>query len=550
MSDQDQAAQLEYLTERLAELELQLEDREYLRLGHDLEREFSREALRQINRLARLFYLKNPLIGRGVNVQAHYVFGQGINIRARAAMVNNVVQAFLDDPANRSELTSHQARMQKEVELTLFGDLFFVFFVNKATGRVRVRTIVHDEVEDIICNPEDAKEPWFYKRVWMVQILDLDTGQTKTEQRTAYYPDWRYRPADKPQTIGGKPVMWDTPVYHVKDGALSDMKFGLSQVYASLDWAKAYKKFLEDWATIVRAYSRFAWNLTTKGGAKGVTAARTKLGTTYGAGAETNPPPVTGSTFIASEGTKMEPIRTAGATTSAEDGRRLLLMVAAGTGLPESFFGDVSVGTLATAKSLDRPTELKMVARQTFWGDIHREILSFVVLCAVLATGGELKGTVSYDADGKPAVLLPPDPDQMDPETGEPTGEPADPAVDVTFPPILEHDVNTAVGAIVDAATLKGSQSAGTMDDRTLSRLLLQALGVDDIDEILDKLFPPGQEEEPSQPEGEPDEDDDTQPAAEREADTAMSMMVEAVRELREALQAYARKHGSAPAGA
>jgi hypothetical protein len=287
--------------------------------------------------------------------------------------------------------------------------------------------------------------------------------------------------------MAGIPIMWDMPVYHVKVGALPDMQFGVSEVYAALDWAKAYTKFLEDWATITRAYSRFAWQLKVPGGAAQIAAAKAKLNTTVtDSESETNPPPITGSTFIAGAGTDMQPVRTAGATVSMEDGRRLMLMVAATVGLPESFFGDVSVGTLATARSLDRPTELKMRNRQSLWESIFTDIFWYVLEQAVRA--GALTGTAIDDEDGVPMLDLGIDED----------GEPIDNTVHVTFPPVLEHDVAASVAAITQAATLGGAGVlAGTIDQETVSRMLLTALGERDIDATLEAMYPEVPEEQP-----------------------------------------------------
>lgn len=532
--------QNELLVERLAELELALEDQGWRRLTGEDEKEFSRQGLRDINRLARLFYLKNPLIQRGVDVQVHYVFGQGVNVGAENQLVNDVVQVFWDDAKNQAELTSHQSREAKERELQLFGNLFFVFFT-AGNGRVRVRTINVDEIEDIITDPDDAKSPWFYRRVWQQQ--ELDGESTRHE---VLYPDWRYAPKQRGAPAGFD-VRWDTPVYHVRTGGLSDMRFGVSEVYAALDWARAYKEFLEDWATLTRAYSRFAHKLTTPGGKAGVAAAKAKLATTYGnsgTGMETNPAPVVGSTFIAGAGTDISPMRIGGANVSAEDGRRLLLMVAAAVGLPESFFGDVSVGTLATAKSLDRPTELKMRSRQTLWAGVLGNILGYAVLRAVKA--GVLKGTITEDDDGTPTIELETDPD---------TGEPRDPTVQVTFPPILEHDIVESISSIVDAATLKGSQPAGTIDERTVSRMLLSALGEPDVDKLLDAMYPedydPMKDEEPEEEPEEPEDGEvDPEIDGEETVPAAEAMMTEAVRELRDAVKGFVEKHAGTAAAA
>jgi len=527
LSENEQALQWqnEFLVERLTELELQLENEGWQVLTGGMDRELSRDALRTINRLARLNWLKNPLIQRGVNVQSYYVFGQGLEITANDDEINDMVQKFLDDAKNQTELTSHQALLLKEAELTLFGNLFFVFFVNAKTGHIRVRTVPVDEIDEILTNPEDAKDPWWYKRTYEERGLD---GKAST--KTVYYRDWRYEGSERPTSGEISPA----PMFHVKVGCLSDMRFGVSEVYAALDWARAYKNFLEDWSTIVRAYSRFAWqvNVQTKAG---MVAARSKLRTTVSDGvAETNPSPVTGSSFIGTPGTNIQPIRTAGATTSAEDGRRLLLMVAASAGLPESFFGDVSVGTLATARSLDRPTELKFVSRQTLWGDTLQAILYYALVQAVRA--GEIKGNIISDDDGVPQLELPP---VVNPDTGE--MEERDLSFNVSFPPVLEHDVTTAVDSIVKAATLGGSAMAGTMDKRTVTRLLLTALGEDNIDELLDIIYPPDEEgdtneeeEEPGSepPEGAPTTDeDDLMPPEQEES------FEEAVKELRDAIR-------------
>lgn len=512
MSDMSQYDDtIELLSEQIAALELALEDVSWTRLAAQTDMEFSREGLRRICELAHIFYLKNPLIKRAVNVQADYVFGQGITIQAEDTTVDRAVRDFIDDSKNRAELTRQQAQLEKEIELAISGNLFFVFFTNPATGRVRVRTIPVAEIEEIICNPEDAKDPWFYKRVWNEIRFDAESGTSGNVTRTAYYPDWHYAPEEKPGTIGGQPVQWDSPVYHVKVGGLADMRFGVPEVYAGLDWAKAYVEFLEDWATLTRAYSRFAWQLTTKGGKRGIAAARAKLGSTAGmVSGETNPPPVTGSIFVGDESTSMTPIKTSGATVSAEDGRRLMLMVAATVGLPESFFGDVSVGTLATAKSLDRPTELKFRSRQTLWGDVFKEILDFVILKAVKA--GTLEGTIIPEDDGTPRVEL---------EIPGQGRKSASSVVRVEFPPILEHDVAASVNAIVSAATLGGMEPAGTIDERTVSRMLLQALGADEVENLLNIIYPA--DDEGDSGEGEPEETE--------------AAVMEAVRALREALK-------------
>jgi len=474
--------------ERLAELELHLEDQGWQTLSGTTDKEFSRAGLRKINNLARLYWLKNPLIRRAILTQVQYVFGQGINIQARHPMVDEVIQAFLNDNKNKSELTEHQAYMVKETELQCFSNIFFVFFVNKYNGQVRIRTIPMDEIEDIVCNPEDAKDPWFYLRTWTVSGTDITTGQNVSKTSSAYYPDWRYKPNKMPKKIGGIPVKVDTPIYHVAVNKLSDMKFGVSEIYSAIDWAKAYKEFLEDWATIVRAYARFAWKLTTKGGAAGVSSAKAKLGTTLGTGTETNPPPVTGSTFLSTEGVKIDPIKTAGATTKAEDGRFLRLMVSSATGIFEHYLtGDPSTGNLATAKAMELPMLIMFRDRQQLWTSVLKAILDYVIDQAV---GKQIPGSIEKDVYGEDIVVLANDKENEDEALRD---KPIDRSIDIDFPSILE-DIETRVNAVVAAATLDGKPLAGTLEIKLVTRLVLEALGLDDIDKIMAEMYPPEEE--------------------------------------------------------
>lgn len=465
--------------ESYAALELALEDWGWTRLGIQGTHEFTREGLRRITQLARIMYLKNPLIQRGVNVQTYYVYGQGMNVSAEDEGVNEILQEFLGDAKNQAELTTHEARIEKERDLQVEANLFFCFFTNVTTGRVRVRSIPFDEITEVITSPDDAREPWYYKREWVQEGFDVSSGRTTTEPQVVYYPDWRHRPAprDRPKTIGRHPVAWDTPVYHVRTGGLSRMRFGVSEVYAAIDWARAYKEFLENWSTIVKAYSRFAWRAAGMSTQSAVDAMKERLGATTSAGARanTNPPPVVASTLLEPGSVRMEPVRTAGATTSASDGRHLKLMVAMVFGLPETFFGDTSVGNLATAKTLDRPTELKMLSRQTLWANIHRNIIDYVLAAAVRA--GRLSGSATEEDDGTPRLEL----------------AAGDPGIRIAFPPVLEHETEAAVNAIVKAATLGGTELAGTIELPLVARMLLDALGEQDVDEVIERQFPAGE---------------------------------------------------------
>lgn len=464
----------ELLQERIAELELALDDVGYERIGDsNFDKQFTKASIDKIAAMARMYWLKNPLIKRAVATQANYVFGQGVDVVAADEDVQTVVDAFMEDSKNRAELTGEQAMLTKETELQVTSNLFFTFFTDPLNGATRVRTIPLSEITRIIYNPDDSKEPWYYYRQWQ---QPKEPGSQKYEMHQAMYPDINYMPkGGLPKHFNGIEVMALNPVYHVKTNCLSDMEYGVSEIYAAIDWAKAYKDFLEDWYTIVKSLSKFAWKATSKSGATGMAQAKQVLEGAINGGS--NPmnsdlPGQAAQVWMSSDNFDLAPMPKSGATVAVDDGRRALLMVCAATGIYEHYFGDPSTGNLATAKAMEQPMLLMFQERQELWTDVFNTILGYVVNQSALKPGGKLRGVMSFNDYGESYV-----------DMGD-----TDRSVDVKFPPILQEDVNERIDAIVKSVTLSGQTPANTIDLKTATTQMLTALGEDT--DIVDKLFP------------------------------------------------------------
>lgn len=464
----------ELLQERIAELELALDDVGYERIGDsNFDKQFTKASIDKIAAMARVYWLKNPLIKRAVATQANYVFGQGVDVVAADEDVQTVVDAFMDDSKNRAELTGEQAMLTKETELQVTSNLFFTFFTDPLNGATRVRTIPLSEITRIIYNPDDSKEPWYYYRQWQ---QPKEPGSQKYEMHQAMYPDINYMPkGGLPKHFNGIEVMALNPVYHVKTNCLSDMEYGVSEIYAAIDWAKAYKDFLEDWYTIVKSLSKFAWKATSKSGATGMAQAKQVLEGAINGGS--NPmnsdlPGQAAQVWMSSDNFDLAPMPKSGATVAVDDGRRALLMVCAATGIYEHYFGDPSTGNLATAKAMEQPMLLMFQERQELWTDVFNTILGYVINQSALKPGGKLRGVMSFNDYGESYV-----------DMGD-----TDRSVDVKFPPILQEDVNERIDAIVKSVTLSGQTPANTIDLKTATTQMLTALGEDT--DIVDKLFP------------------------------------------------------------
>jgi hypothetical protein len=328
MSEQLNTAQImnEILSENIHRLELQLEDEGWREMGGELEQEFSRHGLDLLMDLSRAMYLANPLINRAVNVTGYYVWAQGVTIQATDEQVQSmVVEPMQDDYTNGDELFGIQARLLTEVDQMVDGNIFLGLPTNEQTGEVYVRAIPANQIRDIISKPGDRAVVMFYRREWNERVLNETTGAVESKARTALYPDWRYFPARRPERFGEMEVMWNSPVIHRRTGGLKQMRFGIPEVYSAIPWARAYKGFLEDWHTIAKSLSRFAWQAVAQGKGK---AARTKkkVQATTPEEFEEKPWPNRekgpGAMFIAGEGDSISPIPKTGATMSADDSRR------------------------------------------------------------------------------------------------------------------------------------------------------------------------------------------------------------------------------------
>jgi hypothetical protein len=466
--------EIEILRESVADLELAMDDAGWRSLTAGMDEEFSRAGLTTIARNARVFAIANPLIKRGLAVRQAYVFGQGVEIAARAngqedgqQDVNAVIRAWWQDEGNQAAVTGSQAQETLERAIGTDGNVFIACFTSPRTGYVQMRTILFDEVTDIVTNPEDASEPWFYKREWSSRGLN-EQGRLVDTRRTEYYPALRYRPARRIKFLDGHPVNWDSPVYHVRVGGLAGWKFGIGDAYSALTWARAYRDFLADWATLVKSLSQFAWRATTKGSKSRrlrQALSRRPAGQAP-AGNDTN----AGATAVMDPEVTLEAIPKTGATIDSESGRPLATMVAAALDIPvTTLMSDPGqTGARAVAETLNLPMRLAMQARQAVWTAAYTAIARYVITQAVRAPQGPLAGSVRRDPlTGAETLAL----------AGDTNGD--DDTIEVVWPGLDETPAETIVEAISKA------DSTGKMPPVQTLKLLLAALGVRDADDIV-----------------------------------------------------------------
>jgi len=474
------------------DIELALQNVEWRREVNLSWLEFSRWGIQQIILISRLRYITDPLIQRGVNVAATYVFGRGVEITTDDDDANDVLNDFIErnkTVLGQNGLTDQERRKYYD------GNLFWALFTDPADGTVRIRTIDATEIQEVISDPDDLDEPQFYKRVWQTMTFDPVSGTTKYDSRTEYYPALRFDVPDGLTQIGQYPLNRDVRVHHRKAGAIAKWHFGCPIVYAALQWSRSAGRLLEACATIRKALAQFAMILTTKGGQAALQGAKNQLQTQVNSVPDnslwdTQPTAVAGSVFASGPGTTLKAFNSRGAGGDPKDAREYKTMVAMVFGIPPTWLGDMETSNMSTAVTLDRPTELGFMEKQEAWVEDLTILCTFALNASVKAPSGRL--SESYK-DRK--VLVMPCERKQRPDgriVYEVVQKQADKIrVKVLFPAIREGDLPNLVKAIAEAMTLdnKGGQIIG-IDERQGVLLLFQTLGVENAEEILDAMYP------------------------------------------------------------
>jgi hypothetical protein len=460
--------------------------------------QFSRWGIQQIILISRLYYLKNPIIRRLTDVCALYTFARGVDISISDEPMNDVLKDFF----LRNQVCFGQSALVEQQKAKYYdGNIFWVFFGDdKGSGETNARTIDAVEVQDIICDPEDADTEWYFLRQWSRRKFNEATGEVSTEMTHAWYPALGFDPAVKPEKLRNYPVFWNRPVLHRKCGTVGKWNFGCPRAYPALDWAKASRKYLEACASVKAALAQIAMTITTKGGQQALAGIKQQLETTVATGNsgyfDNNPTAVNGSIFASGPGTALAAFKTSGEGGDPEEVRQYKLMCCMVFGVPETFLGDVQTGNLATATSLDRPTELMFLAEQESWREDFIRIAQYVIGVSAKATSGKVREAHKKVIDSKKVInicearriSLADGKWRYARENEVPAGSDKF-EIKVTFPAIREGDVPALVSATVQAGTL-GTQEVVGIDEKTMVILLYELLGVENGVEIAEKMYP------------------------------------------------------------
>ncbi len=413
------------------EKDLTLEDAGWIKLGSNVGADvFSASERKENVQKSRVYAMKDPLGRQSIRLWTDYTFGTGLSWNAKDESAKQVLSDFWDAPINRPVLSARGQRKNSD-KLLIDGEIFFAVFLGEPCS---IRTVDPLEITEIITDPDDLESVKYYKREWL---------DTKSALQGGYYRSIQNK-EDKPYSdTYGRSVKAteDAIILHLAINTIGQR--GNPLLLPALEWIKYYRQFLASRIAIMLALARFAWRQKVQGGQAAVTTIKAKTQDVL---------PAAGATIIENLGVDTQPIRTdSNAQNAYQDGRQIKLQIAAGVGIPEQYFGDISIGNLATAKTVELPLIKQFESYQAIWRDSINDLLQLVL---------EHGGIPEKSGSDNPRY------------------------VDIDFPEIMPEDAQVIAQSL--AMLLPVMPDLGYSDD--VVQQALMSLGVHNTNEVIEAL--------------------------------------------------------------
>jgi len=440
---------------------------------------------------SRSLYMWDVVTQNIIDLWTDYGFGSKLELKSLDERAQKILDAFFTAEQNQYILGQRQLA-DLSTQLLTDGEFYFVIYVGKGKGSIpTIRTIPTEQIKEVITNPDDAKVPLFYKRVWS------DVGGSQT---TLYYRDWRVGSDDEgavAKVLAAKPEIATSRAENKsKDAAEESAKAkghkvtakeleayatdvfvlpvtfraqnlrGWPLMTAGAPWSRAYKNFLQDRAAVSKAVAMFVDKIKVKGGSIALNDMMGRLNSSLTTGSgnlETNPAPVAGSTWGENESLDRSRMPlTTGAGDAEKDGAPLLAMAGLAGRVFSHYLGRGEAYRLATATAMEQPVLRAFNRYRRFWDSVWQDV-------AIIALN-----SAGYDGDK---------------------------SIIVVSDPLIQMDVE-AISTFTSSVTELYDRQAVTPDQmESVANVImgagLRAIGVTDVGSVLEPKKPSGEKSKP-----------------------------------------------------
>jgi len=313
-----------------------------------------------------------------------------------------ILEAFWEDQDNKLAFTTHHTMQTMLDEMVTDGEKFYACFEGEAEPYVKVSEIPLEEIVQVIYDPNNKLRPVYYKRQYQEMEYDgqADQYRPKGQPKSKYYLDYRITDemlADIKKNIKIPAAKIDKTarIRHVMINELwtKSGKRGLSELYASREWFRVFREFMEGRASINSAAQAISYVRKIKGGPTSVAQFGGKFGgltvggdTGSDSGTEIRKltRPIPGAIYDSNQAVDLEWMKTdTGAANAKEDARMILMSAGAGVGTMVHYFGEGGDANLATAQSMELPMVKSYEDWQQFIEDFYKDWFEYVLMVAL-----------------------------------------------------------------------------------------------------------------------------------------------------------------------
>jgi hypothetical protein len=205
-------------------------------------------------------------------------------------------------------------------ELLIYGEIFLRYFrlPPGTPGGLAVRSIDPITIWDIITNPDDLEDVYYYHQQYVISNFSAPV--------TSFYG----RTSLPPATLVIRQIAANE-IDHFKINSTSSEKRGRSELFAILGYLQRFRQFVDDRLLLSKVRSMFAIDVSVEGQQRDVDAAEAQFVT----------PPGTGSVIVHNKNVAIDfkSAQAADSTSAAADAELFLKVIAVGAGVSQSFLG-------------------------------------------------------------------------------------------------------------------------------------------------------------------------------------------------------------------
>ena len=391
----------------------------------------------KMQNIAVWLYDSDPIAKRIIDLKRDFLVGEGVLVKGKEKVVDQVLQDFWVDPVNNMDMfVPDMAR-----DIGIFGELALPTFVNTVNGHVQLGYIDPCQISKVVMNPDNCRQ------AVGLSLKDIPVYIDSLEkEEVALISSWRIAQGKAAPVAGKSKIQYtiintnqnvDAPELY---GRLTGETFffainkvtnatrGRSDLLALADWIHNYETFLFNRIERARLMNCFLWDVELTG--------MTQKQVDAWLAMQTIPRP--SSIRAHNEKVKWSTVTSNLESNDASNEAMLFRShIAGGAGIPVFWLGGGEGLTRATALEMSSSTFKNLKTRQKYLQYMIIQILDYVLDQAVIV--GRIKKEVSLDYT-------------------------------VTFPPLSQKDMvplSTTLASVANALTLALNSKMITLEEAT-----------------------------------------------------------------------------------